>query len=230
MKGGDHVVLVCRLPSAFTLGQNDTTLTYIMVKVSFTGNDSIIMVPTCVRVVCANTVAFAVSQASGKKSKAGEPLIFRLRHTASLQDRLSEAREHLAGMDSLLSVKASEAERLASKAIAKDEAESFIRDMFPLVTAEGETLTTRQTTERTRKVRVLRLAWSAEARTMESALKGSAWHLLQAVTRAVDFGGLERRKGSERARDENTFSSITQGSGAKLKMLAESRLLSLAGA
>lgn len=228
LKGGDHVVMVCRLPGAFTVGQSDTSLTYIMVRVSFTGNDSIVMVPTCVRVVCANTVALALSQAQGSKAESGKPLIFRLRHTASLDGRLDDAREHLASMDSLLTAKAARAETLAGITIGTGTAADFIRDMFPEATDDGEDLTKRQDTERDRKVTILRESWKVERSTMEPSLIGSGWHMLNAVTRAVDHGGLERRKGSDRARDENTFLSITEGSGAVLKSKAESLLLQLA--
>ena len=228
LKGGDHVVLVCRLPGAFTVGQSDMSLTYIMVRVSFTGNDSIVMVPTCVRVVCANTVALALSSAQGSKAESGKPLIFRLRHTASLDGRLDEAREHLASVDSLLTAKAERAETLAGTHVSKSASETFIRAMFAETTDDGEPLSKRQDTERERKVTVLRESWLTERSTMERSLVGSAWHMLNAVTRAVDHGGLERRKGSDRARDENTFLSITEGTGAVLKSKAESLLLALA--
>ncbi len=228
LKGGDHVVLVCRLPGAFKVGESDVSFTYIMVRVSFTGNDSIVMVPTCVRVVCANTVALALSSGKGAKADSGKPLIFRLRHTASLDSRLTEAREHLASVDDLLTAKAERAGQLAETHVSESAAKSFISAMFAERTDDGEPLSKRQDTERERKVTVLRESWVAERSTMERSLIGSAWHMLNAVTRAVDHGGLERRKGSDRARDENTFLSITEGTGAVLKAKAETLLLQLA--
>ena len=246
LKGGDHVVLVCRLPGAFSLG-SDLTLTYVMVKVSFTGSDAIVMVPTCVRVVCANTVALAVSQAKGK-SKGGKPITFRLRHTGGLDDRLADARTHLAQFDSALAAKAKVADTLAGWTPNRTQAESFIADMFPLPTDEKGTVLQkgRKVTERERKVTIMRASWKVELNTLkgmgETDLVGTGWHLLQSLTRAVDHGApfswqgeqvhqaIERRKGSNRARDESDFLSTIEGSGAILKARGEASLLALAGA
>jgi phage/plasmid-like protein (TIGR03299 family) len=231
LNGGDHVILVCRLPGAFTLGRRDTTVQYVMVKVTFTGQDSIVMIPTYVRVVCANTVAMAERAARGKM-KDGQPVIFRLRHTAGLTDRLDSARVHLAQFDSALQSEAHAAELLASKSINRTEAEAFLAEMFPTKDADGAPLKGKTATERERKVSIMREAWKVENATFASigdaSLQGSAWHLLQSVTRAVDHGGLLRVRGSERKREESGFLSMTQGTGASLKVKARETLLALA--
>lgn len=232
LAGGDHVVMACRLPGRFTLGRNDTTIQYVMVKVPFTGTDAITMCPTWVRVVCANTVAMAVREAS-RTAKAGEPVIFRLRHSANLDDRLAEAKAHLAKFDASLQVEASDAERLAGRTIARSEAEAFIADMFPATDSDGEPLKGRKATERERKVSVLRESWATERDTFraigEASMVGSAWHLLQAVTRAADHGGLSRTRGDARKRAEAQYTSSLEGPNATLKARARTQLLALAG-
>ncbi len=238
LNGGDHVVLVCRLPGSFTLGRRDTTVQYVMVKIAFTGQDSVIIIPTFVRVVCANTVAYAERQASRSKVTDTEgkvvPVTFKMRHTRGLDDRLVQAREHLKLFDASLQVEAENAEKLASKPLSASEASAFLRLMFPETDDAGDPLAGKVATERERKVSVVRRSLVVERNTFgamgEYSLQRTAWEMFNAVTRAVDHDGLLRTRGDSRKRDENTFLSSATGKGADLKVQARSTLLQLAGA
>lgn len=245
--GGDRVVFAARIPTSFTLGKRDTSLAYVMTVVPFTGAASVSITPTAVRVVCANTESLALRQARGKKAANGARMTFSIRHSANLETRLAEARKHLAQFDAAFAAMANEAEALASHVVSAREVEAFLSEMFPEVDAEGKKLDGSAATRRDVRVRVVRESWQVERRTFDSmgerSLIGSAWHLLNALTRAADHGAeiahpktgkavhryLESRKGDERARAERGFVSTVDGNMAALKTRARESLLALAG-
>lgn len=245
--GGDRVVFVARMPSAFTLGKRDQTLAYMMVSIPFTGNASVSVVPTKVRVVCQNTESLAKRVAQGQRAPNGARMTFNIRHSNKLDARLVQARKHLAQFEGAFAAEASEAEALASRVVTDREVESFVSAIFPKVDARGRKLEGRAATSRAVRVRVFQESWKIERRTFEEigerSLVGSAWHLLQAVTRAADHGAaithpktgkvqhrhLETRKGNERARVERGFLSSVDGGLADLKTQARESLLALAG-
>lgn len=231
LNGGDQVVMVCRLPGAYTVGKSDKTLQFVMVRVPFTGAESIAMVPTMVRVVCANTVAAAFQDAGQRGAAEGRPHIFRLRHTKGLTERLAEARQHLASFDQALQAEAEAADKLAGRALSKRESEWLLNTLFPIFDDDGTELSKRARAGRDRRVEALRGAWVTERDSFrelnEAALVGSAYHMLQAFTRAVDHGDLIRRRGSARERAEKHYVSILEGAGAQLKIKARDKLLTL---
>lgn len=254
---GNEEVFVCRLPSAFTLGKKDQTLAYLLVIVPFTGNKSIRILPTEVRVVCGNTKRAALSRVITRGKRKGEKervaLDFRLRHSGSLADRLAVAHKALATMETAFAASAANAERLASFAMTQDTTAAFIAEMFPTVDADGIALEKGKKTNREIRVRVLRQAWKTERESFrqmgDDSMIGSAWHLLNALTRAADHGakvdvpdgktgktrttevrGLEGRKGSTQKRLDGHFASASGGALANLKTSAETLLLQMAGA
>ncbi len=246
--GGDRVIFVARMPTSFTLGQADTTLAYVMTVVPFTGSASALVLPTRVRVVCQNTERMALRMANGSRAPNGSLMSFNIRHSPNLDARLAEARKHLAQFDEAFQAEAAEAERLASRVVTPGEVESFLHEMFPEVDTDGGKLDGSAGTRREVRLRVVREAWQVERRTFseigDTAMVGSAWHLLNAVTRAADHGAtikhprtgaqvhrlLESRKGDERARLEHGFLSTVDGNLATLKARARGKLLALAGA
>ena len=247
MFGGDRVVFVARMPTSFKLGKRDETLAYLLTVIPFTGSASVQIIPTQVRVICQNTERLAKRQAKGKRAPNGARLAFNIRHSANLDTRLIQARKHLAQFEEAFAAEAAEAEALASHAVTSNEVERFLAEMFPEVDADGNKLEGSAATRREIRVRIVRESWNTERETFERigerSLLGSAWHLLQACTRAADHGSkiahpksgervhryLEGRKGNARARMERGFLSAVDGSLASLKAKARGRLLTLAG-
>lgn len=246
--GGDRVIFVARMPSSFTLGKADQTLAYMLTVIPFTGSASVQIIPTRVRVVCANTEALAKRQAQGKRAPNGARLAFNIRHSSNLDNRLAQARKHLAQFEDAFAIEAAEAEALASRVVTATEVERVLADMFPNSDADGNKLEGSAATRREVRVRVVREAWKTERETFErigdSSMVGSGWHLLNALTRAADHGSqishpktgkrvhrfLEGRKGDARARLERGFLSAVDGSLAIFKAKARTNLLALAGA
>ncbi len=244
---GNEIVFVCRLPESFTLGKKDKTLAYVLIIVPFTGNKAIVILPTGVRVVCANTKGMAKRDAKGKLAPNGECVTFRLRHSSNLDSRLVTAHKHLAQFDEEFRRAANEAEALASRVIVKGEAVQLLEDIFPKTGTDGKPLEGAKATNREIKVRVVLESFKAETKAFErmgeSAMIGSAWHWLNAYTRAADHGAtievpgqkgtqwrpLEHTKGSDRQRQERGFLSAATGSLASMKGRAGNALLQLAG-
>lgn len=227
IRGGDYVTVLARLPNAFVAGKsgNDASLSYVYVKIPFTGDQSILILPTRVRVVCANTMAYAESN--------GGKLIWRIRHSQNLDEKLEQAQDYLAGFDEALQRSAEHADVLSDYRLDKTETEAFLEDMFPTVDDEGEPLRGRKATNREKKIGALRRAWTDERDILEQIGEETktAWHMLNAVTRAVDHDyGLFSTRGKGREAQENEFERIMEGIGADLKQKSEEKLLALATA
>jgi phage/plasmid-like protein (TIGR03299 family) len=86
--GGRRVWVLARLPKWAEVG-GDTTGTYVYVANSHDGSLAITAAVTPVRIVCANTLGFALRRAESADAQR----TFRARHTGGLHTRLHEARE-----------------------------------------------------------------------------------------------------------------------------------------
>ena len=89
LHGGRRVWVLARLPEWVEVG-GDPTAMYVYVANSHDGTLAVTAAATDVRIVCANTLGWAL-----RKSDYGEAAkrVFRLRHTGSLEAKFAEARQ-----------------------------------------------------------------------------------------------------------------------------------------
>jgi phage/plasmid-like protein (TIGR03299 family) len=202
LRGGDIVVLQAKMPYGFAVGR-DTTVYYLTVKIPFTGKDAVLIIPTRIRVVCANTLAMA--ERSG--------MVTAIRHNWSLEEKLKAVRDMLLGVESEVAVDRQNADILASNTMTEDEMQAFLSEMFP----------------KKKQIRAVRNAWHEERSSFrdmgESRMIGSRWHMLNAITRAADHGSLINRRGDERSKAERRWEDAVDGTSAKIKSKAERLLL-----
>jgi phage/plasmid-like protein (TIGR03299 family) len=85
--GGRRVWVLARLPECVEVG-GDQTGTYLYIANAHDGSMAVTAAVTPVRIVCANTLGYALRRSEGQ----GAQRTFRFRHTGGLHSRLHEAR------------------------------------------------------------------------------------------------------------------------------------------
>lgn len=172
LRDGAQAWVLVRLPKVVEIGGIDTEKveTYILVTNSFDGSLAIGIHIVRVRVVCANTLALALS---------GAVRSFKIRHTESLDDRLEEARKALEITWRYEEEFENAANALLAKPITDAEFDSFLESLVPSV---GLTDKARINAENTQSI--IRDVWN-ETPDIQP-IKTSAWGAVQAVSDYAD--------------------------------------------
>lgn len=96
LREGRKVWMLAKLPGNLEVTDRDVLDKYVLITNSHDGTGAVRLFPTSVRVVCANTLRLAISEADRNKSEGGLPLGLKLFHTAgSLSKRVQKAKELL---------------------------------------------------------------------------------------------------------------------------------------
>lgn len=96
LRGGRDVWMLAKLPGHLEVTSSDVLDKYVLITNNHAGTGAVRLFPTSVRVVCANTLRLAISEADSNRSDGGLPLGLKLFHTAgSLGKRVQKAKELL---------------------------------------------------------------------------------------------------------------------------------------
>lgn len=120
IKAGTRVFGSLALNRSTDIG-DDKVENYLLVSTSHDGTASIQASVTPVRVVCANTLAVALSQAKQT---------FKIRHTQSMQGRVQQAREALALTDVYLDAWTEQMNTLLAKEVTNAQFEALIESIY----------------------------------------------------------------------------------------------------
>ena len=179
------------------------------------GSGSITFAVVLTRVVCANTLAWALQ---------GAPRTYKVRHTDSMEGRLLDARAALG-----MSFKYAEefevtAERLIDMEIGEDGILKMLDTLVPTVDAKGEQKTGRALTTAT-EMRSTILGIHHTADNLKHLPQASAYRFVQAVEEYSDHHAIFRNTDGENAA-ENRFAKLADGRtlGNKAFHLAEALL------
>lgn len=224
LNGGSKVVLLARMPEVDEIAEGDSSLRYILFSTSHDGTGSINVLPTSVRVVCANTLRMAMTE--GRKSGN----VMSIRHTASKNDRLKKASYWISQFNAGFTLYADKARHLAEVKFSKIECTQFLNELFPT----DEDMTSRQLENIKKKIDTVRNSFVDESNMLPS-IKGTWWHLFNAITHSVDHSTKYRVRGyvneSQKMRlmRESRFENVLEGKGADFKDKAFALALSMAG-
>lgn len=197
--GGTTVALLARMPQVDTIVENDHNLRYILFTTTHDGTGSITIMPTWVRVVCANTLRLAL----GNKVKCC------IRHTSNKDDRLKQAAKWISQYDEGFTLFRDHAKVLATKKYTEKQARDFVAELFPEPKA---TETDRVKRNHREKLAEVNRAIVREAKLIP-AVGGTWWGLVNGITNYVDHS--LSYKGNNK--NENRFYNVTDGKGAELK-------------
>lgn len=211
LKGGEVVWLLARMPEEWEAAPGDQIEPYILFRTSHGGDSSIHCLPTSVRVVCWNTL----TQAMGR---AGEGIA--VRHKGDIDAKLKDALEVLTGARREQAVYRTQAEYLVMRQVDSEWLNRYSWELIP--NKDGGNNTYRQ---RTRDM--VAAAFDAGPQSLPS-VRGTAWAAFNAYTQVVDHASIYRGWAGTIA-GENRFASILWGGNAKLKRIALSTALTMAG-
>lgn len=223
-QGGKVVWALALLPEdlGIRIG-DDESRTYMLVSNGHTGNRTLIIAPTTIRVCCRNSLRLAESQARERRRHPGLAGGFTLKHTPGIHEAVNEAKAAFAATIASHAATKAAWQHLASKALtAKLEAE-FMAQVFgrpgPDESDRAKAL---------RKGREERIAAILASPTSQvRGTKDTAFSLMQAVVEYADHDRTTRTSDGGDA-DESRLMSATFGSGADVKAKAWEAALQVA--
>ena len=220
--GGKVVWALAHLPDLVIRIGEDEAKTYLLVSSGHTGNRTLIIAPTTIRVVCRNTLAMAEEQARANRH-LGLAGGFSLRHTPGIHESVNQAKQAFATVIRDHAATKAAWNRLADVPLTQKLEQQFMAQVFgtpgPDESDRAKTL---------RKGREERIAAILASPTSQvKGTKDTAFSLMQAVVEYADHDRTTRTSDGGDA-DESRLFSATFGSGAELKARAWDAALAVA--
>lgn len=207
--------MLARAPRTITVGKDDHTTPYILLTNNHDGNAAVRIFPTAVRVVCANTLNLALGARDRSKTLS-------VWHTASMRDKLRQAPRLIREALGLFDHYERHAHTLAAHTLTRTDWATYRDGLFPDDPTASERA--RNAAQRTRDR--LDHLYHDDPRQNLDGIAGTAWSAFNAVTDYLDHD--TRTTGDNaRAKQENRFRSVIDGSSAKKKAQALTHALAL---
>lgn len=198
LNGGRSIWLLARMPEDTFIANDDRNENYILLKSGHDGLTSMETMLTKVRVVCQNTLNIALSQNVNR---------IRVKHCLNAKDKMEKAREILFGIKKESNDLDGILRQLSITTVATNKVQEYLDKMFPLpVVPDPEIPSTK--TVNIRSQILTNFDFDEEQNT--TATKGTAYGLLNAVTKYVDH----QRNPKNSA---NRWESAMFGQGSALK-------------
>lgn len=185
IKNGRVVFGSLVVPREFVLdpeGANDKTTTYLLVHTSHDGSTAVQANITPVRVVCQNTLNMALR---------GSKQSFKIRHTATVNGRIDEARRVLGLTFDHMDKFEEMAKQLFETEITNDMFTKLVKDLYPEPEDGSAKVANTRWSEKYDLLQHLYLEGPTNAN-----ITGTAWGALNALTERIDYYR-QGRKGSE---------------------------------
>lgn len=156
---------------------------YLLFMNGHDGRTSVTAAAVDMRVVCANTLNYAIYEENAKQKRKGDPVprIVRVRHTTKAAQRIAEAHAILGMRNRRAEEMARQAEHMVETTMDDGAFQDFLAELMPI----SEPDTPAATMIADRRSSVTRL-WS-EASNLD-AIRGTRWGALQAVIEYADHG------------------------------------------
>lgn len=222
-QGGKVVWALAHLPDLGIRIGDDESKTMLLVSNGHTGNRTLIIAPTTIRIVCRNSLRLAETQARERRKLPGLAGGFTLKHTPGIHEAVNEAKAAFAATIASHKVTKAIWNRLADVPLTKKRETDLMTMVFgkpgPDETDRARAL---------RKSREDRIATILASPTSQvRGTKDTLFSAMQAVVEYVDHDRTTRTSDGGDA-DESRLFSATFGSGADVKERAWTAALELA--
>lgn len=203
IRNGKRVVLLARLPGVDNVVEGDSILRYILMSLDHNGTGSIVVKPTPVRVVCANTLAMALR---------GTERELRIPHRSNLDEKLEAVRHILAKSNKQFEEYLKKCKALVNKRINLGDWLSYLDALVPKISSDKHK-------RKAKKIEEARVQINEIFHNQRQEIVGrTAWAAFNAVSEWVDH---HSRKGrTEQKKLEAQLFDIFYGNGSKLKQKA----------
>jgi phage/plasmid-like protein (TIGR03299 family) len=207
---GERVWVMAKMPEVIQVVRGDDCAKYLLLSNTHSGQGSVIVKFTAVRVVCQNTLMMSLQD--GQRA-------FRVRHSRRMTDRLDEI-SHLIGEINAAYARVAEAFQRFAKVQIKNESmlDEYLSALFPQSPAQ------QREGRKPPKLLEVRRRFETQPDLQEPGVRGSLWAAYNAVTGFEDY---------RRARDETAQKRLDRvwfGAGAELKAKAFDEALRMAEA
>lgn len=190
LANGKRTWLLARLPETEIVG--DKTEQYLVFNNTFDGSGSVRVSCTPVRVVCQNTLNFALKTAKRSWS---------IRHTANIETRMKEAHDALQLANDYIVALTASAGSMATQHLSDFEIDNMIRQLFPIPEDASELVAKRNAERR-------ELFRTAMGKDDLQNFKGTKWQFLNAAADMADHAQPVRMTASSR---ENRLKDVFNG-------------------
>ena len=202
---GERIWVLAKLPGAMEIVRGDECFKYLLLSNTHSGEGSVVVKFTSIRVVCQNTLMIAIDD--GQKA-------YRVRHSKMMQFRLDELADFLAMTQRVFQRTEDEFKRLACVVMTGDRLQHFLDAVFPR-------------TEKQKMEEVIPPRWTYVREMFESqpdlqvdGVRGTLWGAYNAVTRFEDYKQPKQDEVMDQRLDRTWF-----GSGADIKLRALDKAL-----
>ncbi len=254
--GGRKVWMLARIPKEYKVGGQDVVNPYTLLTTTHDGTGSLRMIPTGVRVVCANTLSLAL--------RGQDAVGVRIVHRPKLKQRVEEARASLGIVCKRFDEFGEEMQTLARRQLSVRESYDYFEELFPTrveskanfmplfgaggdgaslldsildqqgqgeeVVArllEGHYAASKAAADRNREILDLVLHNYESERNHLPGIEHTAWAAYNSVSEWADHQAKVRGK-SDAARLENRVNSIWFGAANQVKQRAYTAAMALA--
>ncbi len=199
LKGGKSIWLMVRLPDHIKVADGDELVPYLLLKNSHDGSGAVTIAATMVRVVCQNTLTMALGGNSNK---------FKIRHTASMHDRVDSAREAIRLVNENIVTYSDTFRDMLNVELDEELYEEYILNVIDVDMEKSRGKNIYDTIEN---------LYLTEETNQTGDMSGTLWSAYNAVTYWVDH---ERGLNQYGRRKDNADEAALFGSGATMKQKA----------
>lgn len=197
---GERIWVMAKMPEAMQIVPGDECLKYLLLSNTHTGEGSVTVKFTSVRVVCQNTLIMAMED--GQKA-------YRVRHSKKMQFRLGELADFLAITQEVF-LNAEECfRRLAKIQMIDDRLEHYFEAVFPRSEAQ------KKTENEPPRWGFLREIFEGRPDLQITGVRGTLWGAYNAVTRFEDYKQPQQDELQDQRLERTWF-----GGGAEIKLRA----------
>ena len=196
---GERVWVMAKMPEVIEVVRGDECQKYLLLSNSHTGQGSVLVKYTAIRVVCQNTLILALQD--------GQPA-FRVRHSKIMTDRLRAISELIAIAIDVFTQAHEVFKRMASTDLGNGLLERYLEVVFPQTPAQKK-----KGAEPPKRQHVLHTLETTD-NLQGRGVRGTLWAAYNAVTQFEDY------RQSTRESPEKRLDRVWFGDGAKLKVQA----------
>ncbi len=223
---GETVWALARIPGLTLERGDDISQGYMLIRNSHDGSSSLRVVPTMIRVVCANTLAMADAESQRRGKRHGRNTLsggWNIRHTVGMERALEDIADAYARTMADYEETRQAFTVLTSRPLSSAAFDAMMAAAFK-TNAESESERSK-TMIQNRKDRIAAILASATCNVAGTA--GTLWAGLQSITEYIDHDA--RTRGAEGDSDtaQRFVSACFDGAGSKAKAAAWDAALSL---
>ena len=205
---GERIWVMARMPEAMEIVKGDDCYNYLLLSNTHTGDGSVIVKFTSVRVVCQNTLMMAMED--GQKA-------YRVRHSKKMQFKLDELASFLAITQKVFQRAQETFQMLATVEMTQAHLDEYFEAVFPRTAAQ------KKKGERPARWGYLQEIFEATPDLQLPNVHGTMWAAYNAITRFEDY-----KQPQQEEQPDQYLERIWFGGGADIKLAALAKATELA--